>query len=252
MEPSRLTPTAVSPPPAPGAAPADGEDMLLVFADISGYTRFIWENRYTQAHAAGVVGGLLDAVVDALHPVVVLAKLEGDAAFCAGPATETDLGHHLLDAFAAFSDRRSHVIATNGCPCQACMTVDALDLKIIVHCGPVIRHAARTGDELAGVPVILLHRLAKNGVAGHRYILWTEAADAVLADLPAIGIRRRTERDPDLGAVPVRVFTAIPGAAPKRRAGWLRRQGDHLLKAWSWAPLMLRRVPGKAAALVRT
>lgn len=227
------------------------EDTVLVFADISGYTRFIWENRYTQAHAAAVVARLLDAVVDALAPRVALVKLEGDAAFCAGAPGEAAAGQALLAAFEAFRARRDHVVATNACPCEACRTVPDLDLKMIVHRGPVVRHAARTGEELAGLPVILLHRLAKNGVRDRRYLLWTEDAAPLLSDLPAEAVQRRVESDPDLGPVRVHVYSRFPGDPPVPPASWARRQADHLWKMVLWLPLTLRRAPGKRRALGR-
>ncbi len=226
------------------------EDTFLVFADISGYTRFIWENRYAQAHAADIVARLLDSVIDALAPRLPLVKLEGDAAFCAGHPGEGAAGQALLRAFEAFRERRDGMAAVNACPCEACRTIPDLDLKMIAHRGPVVRHQARTGEELAGVPVILLHRLAKNGVKERRYLLWTEDAAPLLADLPADAVARRVESDPDLGRVPVHVFSRFTGEAPPSRAAWPRRQLDHLRKAALWWPLMLRGVPGKRASIV--
>ena len=225
------------------------EDTFLVYADISGYTRFIWENRYTQAHAADIVARLLDSVVDALGPRLPLVKLEGDAAFCAGVPDGTASGQALLTAFDAFRDRRDTMAATNACPCEACRTIPDLDLKMIAHRGPVVRHQARTGEELAGGPVILLHRLAKNGVKARRYLLWTEDAAPLLADLPTDDIARRVETDPDLGAVPVHVFSRFPGDPPVVKASWLRRQADHLRKAVLWWPLLMRGVPGRQASV---
>ena len=55
----------------------------LVLADISGYTRYLSSSEIDRGPA--IAADLLEVVVGGLRPVVKLAKLEGDAAFFAGP-----------------------------------------------------------------------------------------------------------------------------------------------------------------------
>ena len=54
---------------------------LLVIADIGGYTRFMKVHRINLAHAQHIVARLLEAVIDGAGRKLMLAKLEGDAAF---------------------------------------------------------------------------------------------------------------------------------------------------------------------------
>lgn len=223
-------------PPSTSATAAT--DTLLLFADISGYTRFIRDNPYSLAHATWIVHQLIEAVTEALAPHLRLAKLEGDAAFCIG-TPDAPVGAAVLDAFAAFQARKAHLDGTNACPCDACRAISDLDLKILVHRGEVVRFQAATGEEVSGLPVIVLHRLGKNGVKAPRYLLWTAEAEAAVGPLDGI-VHKRVERYPDVGAVPVSVFADLPGPAPVVRAGRLRLALDHLLKGWLWLPLRLR------------
>ena len=55
----------------------------LVLADISGYTRYLSSSEIERGPA--IAADLLEVVVGGLRPVAKLAKLEGDAAFFAGP-----------------------------------------------------------------------------------------------------------------------------------------------------------------------
>jgi 3-oxoacyl-[acyl-carrier protein] reductase len=57
------------------------QPTFLLIADIAGYTRFMKFHRASLAHAQDIVAQLLEAVIDASHPGLTLAKLEGDAAF---------------------------------------------------------------------------------------------------------------------------------------------------------------------------
>src|SRR5258705_12412515 len=57
------------------------QPTFLLIADIAGYTRFMKFHRASLAHAQDIVAQLLEAVIDASHPRLTLAKLEGDAAF---------------------------------------------------------------------------------------------------------------------------------------------------------------------------
>ena len=58
----------------------------LILADISGYTRFVKIHRASILHAEEIVTELMEAVIDAAGPPLILNKLEGDAAFLYAPA----------------------------------------------------------------------------------------------------------------------------------------------------------------------
>lgn len=221
---------------------------LLLFADISGYTRYIRENVYTQAHAVASIAALLDSVIDSLEPAWQLVKLEGDAAFCHTPAkaAQLDLAELLLAAFKAFDTRKARLSAANTCDCLACKTLDSLELKMILHQGDVVHYQTRRGSDLAGVPVILLHRLSKNGVDHPRYILWTAPVDALLSALRPAKVH--VESCEGVGEVTVRVYAELPNVSEPATAGAMDRLIDHLRKSRQWLLPNLQRKPGKAAA----
>jgi hypothetical protein len=231
----------------PGPVPT-----LLLFADISGYTRYIRENSYTAAHAVATTAALLDSVIDRLEPALQLVKLEGDAAFChADPALlQADLPELLLATFAAFDACKARLSACNTCDCLACKALGNLELKMILHHGDVVHYPTRRGLDLAGLPVILLHRLSKNSVDHSRYILWTAPVAAHLSALaPA---QMHSEDCEGVGAVDVQVYLNIPNRSEPVVAGATERFIDHLNKTRQWILPTLQRKPGKAAAFGAT
>jgi hypothetical protein len=90
-------------------------------------------------------------------------------------------------AFEAFSGRldlmrgeRSH------CSCAACANIGALELKVLLHAGEIAIKQVRQFEELAGEPVIALHRLLKNQVPSRCYVLCTDAFRTLVSNnLPA-------------------------------------------------------------------
>ncbi|HET9497149.1 MAG TPA: DUF2652 domain-containing protein [Candidatus Limnocylindria bacterium] len=179
----------------------------LVLADISGYTRYLSSSEIERGPA--IAADLLEVVVGGLRPVVKLAKLEGDAAFFAGPGT----GMHpseLLDAlegtYAAFRRRIRSLRDSTSCTCAACSLVGDLDLKFFVHHGTWVRHRIAGHDELAGTDVIVAHRLLKGAAGSHVSLrgaaLLTDAAVGALGiDPQQLGLRPFSETYDELGEV---------------------------------------------------
>jgi hypothetical protein len=90
---------------------------------------------------------------------------------------------------------------------------------VIVHAGEVAHKRIRQFDELAGEPVIRLHRLAKNSIREPEYILVTEAFYALSGPWPGASPEARVEAVADLD--PSRVFVFYPS----RAAGQALRRG---------------------------
>lgn len=191
-----------------GPAAMAGERYLLL-ADISGYTGFM--AGVEQEHgvdfsagipaAYGVLGGLLDAVVEGVEPDFTVVKLEGDAVFAAASAVGLDgQGDRVLAKiqvmYRAFSDRRTRAIPANDHICTACPAVAHLDLKVVLHRGQAVRQAVGAGSDLLGPAVTIAHRLLKNTVReriGRRpYLLLTDAA-AIGLGLPEVGVAHAEE-----------------------------------------------------------
>jgi class 3 adenylate cyclase len=199
-------------------APA-GERYLLL-ADITGYTGFM--TGVEQEHgvdfsggipaAYGVLGNLLDSVVQGVEPDFGLVKLEGDAVFAAAPAGRLDgRGELVLDKlgamYGAFLASRTRAIPANDHVCIACPAVAQLDLKVVLHRGQTVRQNVGSGSDLLGPAVNVAHRLLKNTIRdqiGSRpYLFLTDAAATALG-LSEVGIAHG-EDYPDTGRVHGRI-----------------------------------------------
>jgi hypothetical protein len=157
------------------------ERALLVIADIGGYTRFMQANRATLAHAQELIATLLEAVLDSATGFE-LAKLEGDAAFLflRKPDDRVRIDRQLTTIRSAFLNRKADLMGNRLCTCEACVKVDELTLKFVAHEGEIAFQRVKRHTELAGVDVILVHRLLKNDVPLREYVLMTDAARARL------------------------------------------------------------------------
>lgn len=196
------------------------ERVALVIVDISGYTQFIRFHRGTLVHAQEITSQLLESVLDkASHPLV-LNKFEGDAVFLYAAlgedpaAAARDIAKQVSGFFAAFHARAHELSGSRAaCACDACQRIRDLRLKAVMHAGEASFRRIRQFEELAGEDVILVHRLLKNSVAEHEYVLMTESFHRLLGDSPAAQGEARIETYDDLGPVPVRVSYPVAGVA---------------------------------------
>jgi class 3 adenylate cyclase len=206
-------------PDTPTAEAPAGERYLLL-ADISGYTGFMSDVEVAHGvdfsagipAAYGVLGDLLDAVIDGVAPDFALVKLEGDAVFAAAPAPSLDgSGERVLETletmYRSFVEGRTRAIPSADHVCTACPAVAHLDLKVVLHRGQTVRQTTRSGSDLLGPSVNLAHRLLKNTVReriGHRpYVFMTDAAASALG-LSEVGIAH-DEAYPDADTIPGRI-----------------------------------------------
>lgn len=171
---------------------------LLVIADIGGYTRFMKVHRINLAHAQYIVARLLEAVIDGAGRKLKLAKLEGDAAFfyANAPVAPEEAKRALVSIRRAFVRRRDELAINRLCSCDGCTQVGDLKLKFVAHEGEVAFQKVKRYTELAGVDVILVHRLLKNSVPVSEYVLMSDALHDMLApalEEPAIVIEADLE-----------------------------------------------------------
>ena len=203
---------------APAAA-----DRYLLLVDISGYTAFLASVEV--AHGVdfsagipagyGVLGELLDGVVEDIQPDFEVAKLEGDAVFGVAPASALDgrgaaVVGRLESLYQAFRARREQQArSARDHVCTACPVVSTLDLKMVLHRGQAVRQTVATHTELLGPAVNVVHRLLKNTVQarlGYRpYLFMTDAAAGGL-HLAGSGVEH-AEEYPDVGPIHGRVLT---------------------------------------------
>ncbi|HST25607.1 MAG TPA: DUF2652 domain-containing protein [Gaiellaceae bacterium] len=159
------------------------QNALLLIADIGGYTRFMNLHRMSLAHAQENTLRLLDAVIDSA-PDLELSGLEGDAAFlyATDPTAEQitrSLAALATTMHAAFHTEQGKMEALSVCRCDACHQTGRLNVKLVAHYGEVVLTPRRGGTTLAGVDVILVHRMLKNSVPIDEYVLMTEAVHAL-------------------------------------------------------------------------
>lgn len=154
---------------------------VLLIADIGGYTNYMHWNRAHLAHAQLTVAQLLESVIDA-GKGLKLAKLEGDAAFFWAPDGNANVlvPERLRRMRQSFLARRQRIATDIACDCASCEQLDSLSLKFVAHEGEVAEQKVKRHVELAGVDVILVHRMLKNAVPVPEYVLMTDPVAACL------------------------------------------------------------------------
>ena len=156
------------------------QPTFLLIADIGGYTRFMKFHRASLAHAQEIVAQLLEAVIDATEADLKLAKLEGDAAFFylsfpAGKEPSLEfVAERAAAIYRAFHARASDLKVNTLCVCDGCQQAGNLKIKLVGHFGEAAVQKVKHLTELAGVDVILVHRMLKNDVPIPEYMLMTE------------------------------------------------------------------------------
>lgn len=220
---------------------------LLVIADIGGYTRFMRVHRINLAHAQYIVGRLLEATIDAAGGRWKLAKLEGDAAFFYARLPEASAldGARLRDQLVAirraFHRRREQLVAERMCSCDACMQSGNLTLKFVAHAGEVALQKVKRLTELAGVDVILVHRLLKNTVPVPEYVLMSEEVNAALCSAGLAADPAEVEEELE-GLGRVRTFyLELDGLAPLAAEGPARATIP--ARVWHWLRMTVRSLP---------
>ncbi|MBI4277699.1 MAG: DUF2652 domain-containing protein [Armatimonadetes bacterium] len=179
----------------------------LVLADIAGYSEYLSGVELT--HCQDVLADLVGTIVAQTRGSLRLAKLEGDAVFCYGPDGTGD-GSMLLalveSCYFAFMGRREHIRRNTTCQCNACRTIDRLNLKFLTHHGEYVIHQVAGSHELVGRDVVLAHRLLKNSVTeklGFRgYALFTLASvQRYSLDPQALRMAKHADSYQDVGEV---------------------------------------------------
>ena len=189
----------------------DSRNTVLLIADISGYTKFLRLHALANSHARQIIARLLRALTESATAPLKLAEVEGDAVFFYAEATRTlevaeQVKKHVLRFFRVFEAEVRSLERVTACACEACANVGQLKLKQVVHCGDVsIEHIDRF-EKLLGLDVILVHRMLKNGVPAHDYLMMSQVAFELCRDFYALEPERRVEPLEGIGDVNMMVF----------------------------------------------
>ena len=191
----------------------ESKRAVLVLVDISGYTQFLKLHTMSMIHAEEIITQLLEAVIDKSEHPLTLNKLEGDAAFLYAvmdgdeEAVAQAVIKQIFAFFESFNVKANELACfTSTCMCEACRTVMNLKLKAILHCGEVAFRQIRQFEELGGEHAIIPHRLLKNSVPAHEYILMTENVYHLVGELEGMRTEWRTESYTDVGQIKVKVY----------------------------------------------
>lgn len=229
------------------------QPTLLLIADIAGYTRFMKMHFMSLIHAQDVVAQLLEAVIDAAAPALNLAKLEGDAAFFYvssapdGTFEPAIVARRAAAIFEAFHARVADLRANTLCPCDGCRQSGELKIKLVGHVGDVAIQQVKHLTELAGIDVIVVHRMLKNDVPLSEYLLMTQpvfdlleaplqaAAAPIALDLEGLG-------NADAYYVDLAACSAAAPVMPEARLRpWHERLVRHAELTWRSLPYVLGR-----------
>lgn len=226
-------------------ATAHPTQVYLIIADISGYTSFMLANRETLAHGQLIISQLLERVIKEARLPLKVSKLEGDAALIFGDAAEVDSASDLqletrFTAFVeGFKATLDYLIASNLCRCAACENIDKLRLKVFGHYGEALLHNVGPFEELAGVDVILIHRLLKNSQKSDGYILLTDAIAERLSFSEELEFKACRESYGDIGDVPARVHFPSAELRNPVAVSFLRRAAHQLHKSFVMVAMIL-------------
>lgn len=193
----------------------DVERQAVFFvADISGYTKFIFSNEKEIAHSQTIIRELITTLLDEVNPPFKLVRIEGDAIFLYALKDDPDqpwesasehLVSNMMSLFKVFANKIAELTIHKICRCTACINIERLKLKAVVHSGLAAFYQVHGHQELTGTGPIIVHRLLKNSVEADEYILLTESAYDDLA-LPDGKVEPGEETLDDIGAIKTYVY----------------------------------------------
>jgi uncharacterized protein DUF2652 len=150
------------------------ESATILIPDISGYTEFLTKTELV--HSSHIINELLEAILARSDGQFDLSEVEGDALllYRKGKPIEAEaLVRLCLSMFESFHWQVKIIERDSVCQCGACKTASSLSLKFVAHHGMVQEIKVRQFTKCSGVDMIVAHRLLKNGIASHEYILAT-------------------------------------------------------------------------------
>jgi hypothetical protein len=173
------------------------EQGLIVIGDVSGYTEFIATTELE--HSREILAELLGTLCECAPGNLRVAQIEGDAVFWLSDDHGLGLADCLKEKFVEFHRRLRFMTLATTCDCRACVAVSSLTVKFVVHRGEYVQQRIGGSDHFVGSDIVLAHRLVKNTVPSHEYILLTAAA---LAAVDGKGSVAHQEEIEHLGTIP--------------------------------------------------
>jgi class 3 adenylate cyclase len=164
----------------------------LILADISGYTAFVADTELE--HSRAILNELLEMLVRAIARHVRIGQIEGDAVFGVAERMPPRPIEWLEECFVEYHRRLRDIQEITTCPCRACANVGSLSLKFVAHFGEYMAQRIGGVTTFVGRDVNIAHRLLKNSVPSHEYILATSAFLGRIPTTTRVGFVPHTER----------------------------------------------------------
>jgi hypothetical protein len=152
------------------------ESATILISDISGYTEFLTNTELV--HSSHIINELLEAILAANSSDFILSEVEGDALLLyrkGGPIEADALVRLCTSMFESFHKQLKIIERDSLCQCGACKTATNLTLKFIAHFGAVQEIKISQFTKCSGLDMVVAHRLLKNRVQSHEYILATHS-----------------------------------------------------------------------------
>lgn len=148
---------------------------LLFIPDISGFTNFVKATDIQ--HSQHIISELLEVLLDSNQLGLTMAEIEGDAILFYKEGdlpTAAELMTQAENMFLAFHEHLRYYDTHRICQCGACSSASRLSLKFVAHGGQIGFVELKNIRKPHGEDVILVHRLLKNNIENHEYLLLSE------------------------------------------------------------------------------
>lgn len=152
------------------------EPVTILIPDISGYTEFL--SKTDVEHGAYIMNHLLEAIVQSMDPNFVVAEIEGDAVLLyrkGPPPGKKEITDQCIKTFSIFKNNVRNIKDIVICQCTACQDVIDLSLKFVVHYGNIAEINVNRFVKATGLDMVIAHRLLKNSIPEHEYVLATDS-----------------------------------------------------------------------------
>ncbi len=150
-------------------------ESLLFIPDISGFTKFV--NQTGIVHSAHIIAELLEIIIKNNILGLKVAEIEGDAVFFykkGAKPTLAEIYQQCEQMFLAFHQHIRLYERDRICNCGSCANTSNLTLKFVVHYGSIIERNIAGHLQLMGSDVTTIHKLMKNNIPAHQYLLISE------------------------------------------------------------------------------
>ncbi|MDH4069657.1 MAG: DUF2652 domain-containing protein [Ignavibacteria bacterium] len=184
------------------------QNANIFIPDISGYTEFL--TRTELEHSSHILNELLRILVDSNCSDLTLLEIEGDALLFykkGAPLSFDQMVRQCVEMYRSFHTRLRIIERDSVCQCGACRTASNLTLKFVVHYGEISEISVASFVKAAGINMVIAHRLLKNRIDSHEYILATEDYCTMLPDhasIPRFSWKSGSEEYPAVGTITFR------------------------------------------------